>query len=74
MIHISNLRTCVFRDDGRPLRCMHMSIILDDVNVHLPPKYSCIAVCMYKVSRSWIGHKSSWIRVKARRDQRVQVV
>ena len=28
-----------------------MSIILDDVHVHLPPKYSCIAVHMHKSAK-----------------------
>ena len=41
LIHISNLRTCVFRNDGRPSRymCMHISSKGDDVHVHSLPKY-----------------------------------
>ena len=58
----SEICTCIFRDDGRPLRCMHMHISLkrDDVHVHLPPKYSHIAVHMHKQCQ---GHGSDTIKL-----------
>ena len=39
----------------------------DNVHAHLLPKYSHIAVCMCKCQGHGIGHKDSWIRVKAKR-------
>ena len=47
-------------DDGRPSRCMCMSISLDDAHGHLPPKYqSYSSTHVQTVSRSWIGHNKA---------------